>query len=42
MPIYEYKCTVCEHRFSVLQSMGEDNTRLVCEKCGAPKVNVFL
>jgi putative FmdB family regulatory protein len=37
MPIYEYKCTVCEHCFSVLQRMGEGNEHLVCEKCGAPK-----
>jgi putative FmdB family regulatory protein len=37
MPIYEYKCNVCEHRFSVLQRMGEGNEHLVCEKCGASK-----
>jgi len=37
MPIYEYKCGVCDHRFSILQRMGEGNDHLVCEKCGAPK-----
>jgi putative FmdB family regulatory protein len=37
MPIYEYTCTACRHRFSVLQRMGEGNEQLVCEKCGAPK-----
>jgi putative FmdB family regulatory protein len=37
MPIYEYKCTVCHHRFSVLQRIGEGNEQLRCEKCGAPK-----
>ena len=37
MPIYEYTCTACHHRFSVLQRMGEGNEKLTCEKCGAPK-----
>lgn len=37
MPIYEYKCSVCEHRFSVLQRIGEGNAHLRCEKCGEPK-----
>ncbi len=37
MPIYEYTCSVCHHRFSVLQRIGEGNEQLHCEKCGAPK-----
>jgi putative FmdB family regulatory protein len=37
MPIYEYQCTACHHRFSVLQRVGEGNDSLTCEKCGAPK-----
>jgi len=37
MPIYEYTCSACQHRFSVLQRMGEGNEHLVCEKCGTPK-----
>ena len=37
MPIYEYKCCTCEHRFSVLQRIGEENEHLRCEKCGEPK-----
>lgn len=37
MPIYEYKCEACQHRFSILQRMGEGNEHLVCEKCGVPK-----
>ena len=24
MPIYEYKCRGCDHKFSVLQRMGAD------------------
>ena len=37
MPIYEYKCPVCNYRFSVLQRLGEGNEHLRCEKCGEPK-----
>ena len=37
MPIYEYKCPVCNHRFSVLQRLGEGNEHVCCEKCGSPK-----
>jgi putative FmdB family regulatory protein len=37
MPVYEYKCSVCNHRFSVLQRIGEGNDHLRCEKCGEPK-----
>jgi putative FmdB family regulatory protein len=37
MPIYEYTCAACNHRFSVLQRIGEGNEHLTCEKCGAPK-----
>lgn len=37
MPIYEYQCEQCHHRFSVLQRMGAGNEHLVCELCGTPK-----
>jgi putative FmdB family regulatory protein len=37
MPIYEYKCPVCNHRFSILQRLGEGNENLNCEQCGAPR-----
>ncbi|MCP4405623.1 MAG: zinc ribbon domain-containing protein [bacterium] len=37
MPIYEYKCPSCHHRFSILQRMGEGNENLNCEECGSPK-----
>jgi putative FmdB family regulatory protein len=37
MPIYEYTCVSCQHRFSVLQRLGEGNEHLRCEKCGATK-----
>jgi putative FmdB family regulatory protein len=37
MPIYEYACPSCEHRFSVLQRVGEGNDHLRCEQCGTPR-----
>ena len=35
MPIYEYQCPQCSERFAVLQSMGEDGSKLHCPKCNA-------
>jgi putative FmdB family regulatory protein len=37
MPIYEYKCPACDHRFSVLQRISEGNENLQCELCGTPR-----
>lgn len=38
MPIYEYKCDKCEHRFEQLvKSMSGDNG-VVCPECGSKKV----
>ena len=34
MPIYEYECTKCSHRFEVIQKVS-DSPRKKCEKCGA-------
>ncbi|MBN1464215.1 zinc ribbon domain-containing protein [candidate division KSB1 bacterium] len=42
MPIYEYKCTACGHRFDVLQRMGEDGADLSCPLCGAPAPEKML
>ena len=35
MPIYEYKCGKCDHRFDALQKVGEDGKELKCPECGA-------
>lgn len=35
MPIYEYQCTQCEEKFEVIQSIGEDGSKLTCPKCTA-------
>ncbi|PID57222.1 FmdB family transcriptional regulator [candidate division KSB3 bacterium] len=37
MPIYEYECPSCNHRFAVLQRIGEGNETLSCELCGTLK-----
>ncbi len=33
MPIYEYRCRVCDHRFELLRSFS-DTTPVTCPKCG--------
>ena len=33
MPIYEYKCTKCEHEFELLCKMGETEDK-ECSQCG--------
>ena len=35
MPIYEYECESCEHRFEVMQKFS-DRPLKKCEKCGGP------
>ncbi len=35
MPLYEYSCRACGHRFEVLQRMGEDGEGLRCPSCAA-------
>jgi putative FmdB family regulatory protein len=35
MPIYEYQCLECNHKFEVKQSMN-DEPLSSCEKCGKP------
>lgn len=40
MPVYEYRCSECGHRFDLIQPM--DAERVVdCEKCGAQANRVF-
>lgn len=38
MPLYEYRCPECGHRFEILQRMGEGAEGLACPRCGAGKV----
>jgi len=38
MPLYEYRCRVCQHRFEVLQRIGADAEGVQCPACGAADV----
>ena len=38
MPIYEYRCEECGHRFEVIQRLGEGADGLACPGCGAPEL----
>lgn len=33
MPIYEYKCESCDHKFELLQSFNAEKTQ-TCPECG--------
>src|SRR5689334_17649869 len=35
MPLYEYECDVCHHRFEVIQRYS-DSPKDACPKCGGP------
>lgn len=38
MPIYEYRCEECDHRFEILQRLGQDAGGLSCPGCGAARL----
>jgi putative FmdB family regulatory protein len=35
MPLYEYRCRECGHRFEILQRMGAGAEEAPCPRCGA-------
>lgn len=37
MPIYEFRCGSCGHRFEKLCSMGETGQNISCPKCNTAK-----
>ncbi len=37
MPIYEFRCRKCRHKFETLASMNEDGSGLNCPECDEPK-----
>ncbi len=41
MPIYEYKCTQCEHRLEKLQKMSDDPLK-DCPECGNPALTKLV
>jgi len=40
MPLYEYQCDNCGHRFEVIQKFS-DAPVAVCPKCGGPVTKLF-
>ena len=34
MPLYEYRCPDCDHRFEVLQRLGAGSDEVTCPRCG--------
>ncbi len=43
MPIYEYTCTKCRHRFTEQRAISEEDRRLPpCPKCGSRDVEPVL
>ena len=40
MPIYDFRCKKCGHRFEVLTSISKMND-IVCEKCGEKVERVY-
>jgi putative FmdB family regulatory protein len=37
MPIYEYVCESCDHRFQTMRSMSDRLAPVACESCGSGK-----
>jgi putative FmdB family regulatory protein len=40
MPLYEYQCDQCAHRFEVIQKYSDPHIE-VCPKCGGPVKKLF-
>ena len=39
MPLYEYQCRECGHRFEILQRIGEGSEGLACPSCGEARLD---
>ncbi len=42
MPIFEYECKECQHRFEILRIKKKDENDLSCPQCGAGNVVKLL
>jgi putative FmdB family regulatory protein len=43
MPVYEYRCARCDHRWSAVEPIAEHGRRVPpCPRCGAPQVEPVL
>jgi putative FmdB family regulatory protein len=41
VPLYEYQCTSCEHRFEKIQKFSDELIK-ICPKCGKESVEQML
>ena len=39
MPLYDFKCTECEHVFEIIQKYIDPNPK--CEECGEPTIRII-
>ena len=37
MPVYEYECEACGHRFELRRSMSDSDDEVECPACGTKK-----
>jgi putative FmdB family regulatory protein len=42
MPVYEYRCAECGHRFSMIRPMKESDAGCECPLCGAPNARRLI
>lgn len=42
MPVYEYQCATCDHRFEALRPMSQADTPLACPRCAAPNARKMI
>lgn len=38
MPLYEYRCQACDHRFEILQPIGASADGIACPACAHDEV----
>ena len=41
MPIYKFKCTECQHEFTLIRKMS-DNSEVLCENCSSNLTNKLI
>ena len=39
MPVYDFKCTECEHVFEIIQKYTDPHPK--CEECGEPTIRTI-
>jgi putative FmdB family regulatory protein len=42
MPIYEYQCSKCAHRFEMIHGASERDLKIICPRCGDSKAQRII